>query len=92
MIIRICKSCGEITEFESQEISKKTVTSRAGIAKPVVLIMNCLRHLKRWRMKVRKFKTHWEYYCLCGKKIRLEFQGDEPERLIKCFDCQEVIK
>ena len=43
-------------------------------------------------MKVKKFKDHWEYYCICGKKISLEFEGEAPTRLVKCFDCQEEIK
>jgi hypothetical protein len=40
-------------------------------------------------MKVKKFKDHWTYTCLCGQPVKLEFQGTPPERLVKCFDCQE---
>ncbi len=30
-----------------------------------------------------------EYLCTCGKPMIFECQ-EKPEKLIKCFDCQEV--
>ena len=46
MIIRICKSCGEITEFESQEISKKNSYIKGGYCKACCLDYELLEALE----------------------------------------------